>query len=238
MLDNKIEAIRGCYLFSGADLASLSALASASRVVRSGKGSTIFLEGDEADGLRVVLKGLVRIWIADRDGRELTLALLEPGETFGEIALLDSLPRSANATALEPTECLLTPPAALDIALAEDPKLARHLIQLQCEVLRRNTSAIGALAFLGLDVRLTQKLCDLALAHAVIDGGRAEFQRRFSQTDLAQMLGVTREAVNKRLSALAHDGLIAQADGRLVINDLPALAARVQSTTGMAVGAR
>lgn len=233
MLERKIDAIRGCHLFSEADAPSLSSLAQASRVVRSSKGSTIFMEGDEADGLRVVLSGLVRIWIADRDGRELTLSLVEPGETFGEIALLDGLPRSANANAIEPTECLLTPPAALDLALAEDPKLARHLIQLLCEVLRRNTEAMGAFAFLGLDGRLTQKLHDLALAHAVIDDGRAEFQRRFSQTDLAQMLGVTREAVNKRLGALAHDGLITQADGVLAIPDLSALAARAQSAAGL-----
>ena len=234
MLERKIAAIKGCHLFSGAARESLEPLARASQEVRSKKGSTIFMEGDEADGLRVVLSGLVRIWIADLDGRELTLALMEPGETFGEIAILDGLPRSANATALEATECLLTPLPALDMALAEDPRLARHLIQLLCEVLRRNTVDMGAFAFLGLDVRLAQKLQDLAVAHAVIDDGRAEFRRRFSQTELAQMLGVTRESVNKRLAALTLDGLITQTDGLFSIPDLAALAARAQSATELA----
>lgn len=228
MADNKYTAIRGCYLFSGADEASLSLLANASRLVPYKRGSTIFQQGDEADGLRIVLSGLVRISIADADGRELTLALVEPGEAFGEIALLDGLPRSANATALEATECLVTPKTALDGALAHDLSLARHLIELLCELLRRNTEAIGAFAFLGLDGRLAQKLHDLALSHAVIDGQRAAFQRRFSQTEVAQMLGVTREAVNKRLAALGHDGLIELTDGVMTIPDLGALAARAQ----------
>ncbi|WP_088622777.1 Crp/Fnr family transcriptional regulator [Oceanicola sp. 22II-s10i] len=236
MPDQKIEAIQSCYLFSEADRQGLSALAQASRMVRSAKGTTIFQEGDEADGLRVMLSGLVRIWIADQEGRELTLALVEPGETFGEIAMLDGLPRTANATALEDSECLVTPSGALDAALAQDTKLARHLIQLLCELLRRNTETMGAFAFLGLDGRLAQKLHDLALSHATVSGGRAQFQRQFSQTDLAQMLGVTREAVNKRLKALTHDGLIQQTEGLIAIPDLGALAARAQSATGLAKG--
>ena len=233
-LDQRKEQVRGCYLFAGASDHTLAILAQASRQAVNAKGNAIFMAGDEADGVHVVLSGLVRIWIADAEGRELTLALVEPGETFGEIAMLDGLPRSANATALEKTECLITPTSALDAALEADALLARHLIQLLCELLRRNTEAMGAFAFLGLDGRLAQKLHDLALSHAVIEGQRASFQRRFSQTDIANMLGVTREAVNKRLSALAHDGLITQTDGAITIPDLAGLAARAQSAAGLA----
>ena len=92
---------------------------------------------------------------------------------------------------------------------------------------------MGAFAFLGLDGRLAQKLHDLALSHAVVEGGRATFQRRFSQTELAQMLGVTREAVNKRISALAHDGLIGLTDGLISIPDLGALAERATRAAGL-----
>ena len=170
------------------------------------------------------------------EGRELTLALLEPGEVFGEIALLDGLPRSANATAIEKSECLLTPASAFSAALMHDHQLAVHLIELLCEMLRRNNEAIGAFAFLGLDGRLAQKLHDLAMAHAVLDDGAARFTRRFSQLDLAQMLGVSREAVNKRLSIFAHDGLVLQTDGLFEIPDLSALSARANASAGLAKG--
>lgn len=233
---DKSEAIRACHLFAEARPETLAALAQRSAIGRHAAGSTLFMEGDEADGLRVVLDGLVRIWIADDEGRELTLALLEPGEPFGEIALLDGLPRTANATAVEPTTCLLTPAAAFDAALLADPQLARQVIRLLCEILRRNTEAMGAFAFLGLDARLSQKLQELAMAHAEIDGPAARFTRRFSQTDLARMLGVTREAVNKRLGALAHDGLIGLEDGLLRIPDLGELAERARRAQSLSRG--
>ena len=230
---DRSEAIRACHLFAEADEATLANLARRSSITRHAAGGAVFMAGDEADGLRVVLEGLVRIWIADDEGRELTLALLEPGEPFGEIALLDGLPRTANATAAEATTCLLTPADAFDAALSADSKLARQVIRLLCEILRRNTEAMGSFAFLGLDARLAQKLHDLAMVHATLDGAAARFTRRFSQTDLARMLGVTREAVNKRLSALAHDGLIQLEDGLFRIPDLGELAERARSAQSL-----
>ncbi|MBW8640096.1 Crp/Fnr family transcriptional regulator [Hoeflea sp. WL0058] len=234
MDQNTIAAIRSCYLFAGADQDSVAALARSSRIVSYPAGSTIFMEGDESDGLRVVLSGLTRIWIADADGRELTLALMEPGDPFGEIALLDGLPRTANATVIEATECLFTSQEVMVDLLVRDPRLARHLIQLLCEILRRNTEALSGFAFLGLDGRLAQRLHELALAHAEIEGSRARFTRKFSQTDLAQMLGVTREALNKRLKTLVHDGLVKQANGMIAIPNLAALAARAKTAEKLA----
>lgn len=231
-----IDTIRRCHLFSGADATSHVALAEASRKLKLRRGSALFVKGDEPDGLYMVLSGLIRIWISDADGRELTLALLEPGEIFGEIALLDGLPRSANATAIEASECLLTPAAAFSTVLERDHRLAVHVIELLCEMLRRNNEAIGAFAFLGLDGRLAQKLHDLAMAHAILSDGAARFTRRFSQLDLAQMLGVSREAVNKRLSIFAHDGLVVQADGMFEIPDLAALSDRATASAGLAKG--
>lgn len=234
MRQETADAIRKCHLFAGADDRSVAALAKASGLVKFGPGQHLFMAGDPPDGLYVVQSGLVRIWIADAEGRELTLALMEPGDPLGEIALLDGLPRTANATALEPTACLLTPRAALDAALEDNMPLARHLIDHLCEHLRRNTTEMGAVAFLGLDSRLAQKLHDLALAHGEIDDtGAARFTRRFSQSDLAQMLGVTREAVNKRLGAFVHDGLILRRGSETTVPDLAALADRARAGEGL-----
>jgi CRP-like cAMP-binding protein len=224
--DEKIATLARADVLAGLEARSLATLARGSRAVGHAAGEVLFLAGDAPDGLRVVLSGLVRIWISDAEGRELTLALLEPGDAFGEIALLDGLPRSAGASAVEAGACLLLPVAGFGRALEADPALARHLVGVLCGMLRRNTEALGAFAFLGLDGRLAQKLHDLAADHAVAEGAGARFVRRFSQGDLARMLGVSREAVNKRLKALAHDGVVRLEDGLLRVPDLDALAAR------------
>lgn len=232
---SKTEAIRRCHLFAGIDPASLAPLAEASSVQSYAPGATIFMAGDEADGLRVVLSGQVRIWMSDREGHELTLAFLDCGDSFGEIALLDTLPRTACATAREATVCLFLPASAMQTALSRDPELARHLVLSLCELLRRNLGIISGFAFVDLGARLARKLHELATDHAAITGKEAHFSRRFSQTDLAQLLGVSREAVNKRLRGLEHDGLVAQDKGQLVILDLPRLARRAEAeeTHGM-----
>ena len=223
------HALSDCYLFTGADPQSILALTAASHVLTSPTGKTLFQTGDAANGLHIVLSGLVRIWIADSDGRELTLALLEAGDPFGEIALLDGLPRTANATVVERSECLVLPCRAMETVLARDPALARHLIQLLCELLRRNTQTIGGFAFSGLGGRLALKLYELALSYGKLESNNARMTRRFSQSDLASMLGVTREAVNKRMAALAHDRLVFVEDGYIVVPDLAALAARANT---------
>lgn len=233
--DEKEAVLRKCYLFADLAPESLAPLAHASSIRVIQPGTEIFAAGDRVDGLRVVISGQVRLWIADREGRELTLHFAEPGDSFGEIALLDKLPRSATATAFETSRCLLLPVAAVETALAADPAVARHLILSLCTILRRNIDTIGGFAFSGLDARLARRLYDLAQNHAEIDGQTARFTRHFSQTDLAQLLGVTREAINKKLRALEHDGLVLRDGGSLSLPDLHGLAARAElgSTIGL-----
>jgi len=228
LADERAATLRKCHLFSGLAPESLAPLAQASSIRVTQSGVEIFAAGDTVDGLRVVISGQVRLWIADREGRELTLLFAEPGDPFGEIALLDGLPRSAAATALETTRCLFLPVSAVETALAADPAFARHLILSLCELLRRNVETISGFAFSGLDARLAHRLYDLAHDHAEITGQSARFTRHFSQTDLAQLLGVTREAVNKKLRALEHDGLVLRNGTTLSLPDLPALAARAE----------
>ncbi|WP_162530010.1 Crp/Fnr family transcriptional regulator [Stappia sp. BW2] len=223
------DVIRECYLFSNIDEGSLDLLSRLSTIARYEAERSIFAAGDEPDGLRVIISGSIRIWISDAEGRELTLALLEQGDPFGEISVLDKLPRTANATALEKSECLFLPTDAMEIALDNSPQFAHHLIQLLCEILRRNTEAMGSFAFLGLDGRLAQKLLDLAMTYAEQKDDGAYFKRKFSQNELAHMLGVTREALNKRLNALAHDGMITLTNGLISIPDVKALATRASA---------
>lgn len=209
--------IAGCFLFEGAPPEAIERLRAASSVAHSSKGTAVFSEGDESDGLYIIASGLVRVWIGEPDGREFTLGLLEPGDALGEIALLDGLQRTANATAMEDTRAILIRRAGFMEALKDQPDLALHLIELLCERLRRNTEDLSGFAFQDLQRRLARKLCDLAMAHGALDGDRVVFNRVFSQSDLATMLGAGREAVNKRLANWAQKGWVKVVSGKLEI---------------------
>lgn len=226
-LTYKVAIIRQCYLFCDARDDSLRRLAAHSQIETVPKRRDIFSAGDASDGLRILLSGLVRIWINDAEGRELTLNLIEAGDAFGEIALLDRSERSANATAVDEARFLMLRQAGFDAVLADDPALARHLIALLCERLRANTEDLFGFAFQDMEARLARKLYDLALSHAEMSGDNAaRFTRKFSQSELAAMLGATREAINKRLAALSGQGIVAVDGGWLTILDLEALRQR------------
>lgn len=227
-MEEKDRILRACFLFSGASSDSLAPIVQASGTESFHRGAEIFAAEDPADGLRIVLSGQVRIWMADTQGRELTLNFLGEGDAFGEIALLDGLPRTSNASAVEATKCLFVPKSAMERAIADDPSFAQQLILSMCELMRQNLGTISGFAFEGLDSRLALALYNLAFDHAEIDGNTARFQRKFSQTDIAQLLGVTREAINKRFKALESAGLIEVEAGRIVIHDMQALSERAE----------
>ncbi len=224
--DMMVEAIQSCFLFGAADRRTVARIAKAARIIPFRAGEMLFATGDPADGLRIILSGLVRVWIANESGKELTLSLLEPGDPFGEIALLDGLPRTANATGLEAGDCLFIPENVVDLMLDQDREFSRHIIHLLCEILRRNTDVIGGFAFKGLDARLARLLFDLVTAHGVEKAGEMHLKRKFSQTELGQSLGVTREAVNKRLTPLVHDGVVRMAEGHIIVSDMDELRER------------
>jgi len=218
-----IDSIRSCYLFEEMSDEVVERLASICQVETVSKRHSIFEAGDEPDGLRIVIEGLIRVWINDEDGQELTITLVEPGDALGEISLLDGQLRSANASAIEKSKVVFLSRSAFEQVLDENPAFARQLIILLCEMLRRNTSDLSGFAFDDLQVRLSRKIHELAFAHATIADGKASFERTFSQTELANMLGATREAINKRLAIMSQMKLISIEKGRITVPRLDLL---------------
>ena len=212
--------IRRSFLFREVPQPILERLSGLSVTRQLARRETLFNRGDEGDALYAVVEGLVRIWVGSDSGKELTFSMMEPGDVFGEIALLDGLPRTANATAQETTLLLVMQRSAFLSVLENEPTLARHIIELLCERIRLKTELLSDFAFADLPVRLARKLGDLVMAHGEINSNAARLGRRFSQTELAQMLGVSREAINKQLSAWSHKGLVSTEDGGLTILDL------------------
>lgn len=189
-------------------------------------GATLFSRGDEADGLYGVMRGQVRISSVGSDGRELLVAMFEPGAWFGEISMFDDLPRTHDATAQGASELLLIPKQAFRQLLADDPGLYPHFLRMLCRKLRRSFGYIDSAAFLPLKGRLAYRLAELADLHGHAWGdGRIEIGLHLPQEELARMISATRPSVSRVLKSLEAEGSIELAYGRITICNLPRLRA-------------
>jgi CRP-like cAMP-binding protein len=227
-VDNRATLLRGSYLFHGLDAEVLGRVAQLAMPRDLAAGTPLFWQGDEGDALYGVTAGLVRIWLTGPDGKELTLNLMEPGDFFGEIALLDGLPRSANASALSDSRLIAIKRRDFLGLLEREPRLAQHLIELLCERLRITTDRISDAVFLDLASRLAKTLDALATAHGRTTDKGTLIDAKLSQSALAQLLGVTREAVNKQLKIFAKAGLVTTMGGKMVVLNAAGLRERGQ----------
>jgi CRP-like cAMP-binding protein len=192
----------------------LRALASRGKVRRYLRGATLFREGDRGDSLHVVIEGAVRITVGSPRGEEATVALLGPGEFVGDLALLDGLPRSANALALEATKTLVVTRDDFRRWLSERPKASLALLEALSQRVRRTDEVLADLTFLPLPSRLAKRL--VALSTDRQDPGP---KLRITQAQLASMLGVSRESVNKQLNEFEKLGWLKLGRGSITLVD-------------------
>jgi CRP/FNR family transcriptional regulator, cyclic AMP receptor protein len=221
-----VDSLRRCALFAHVDDDGLTALAELTRRRRYRRNEVIFHQDDVGDSLHIVAEGAVKIVLPSQEGEEAIIATLKPGDFFGELALLDGSPRSTTATALEQTETMALPRDQFLRLLSDDPTLVTALLRALSGELRRLTGHVEELHFLDLAGRLTMRLVRLARGADASARGRVELNWPFTQSDLAAMIGGTRQSVNKLLSGLVDEGLLTIDRETLVINDLAALEAR------------
>jgi CRP-like cAMP-binding protein len=195
-------------VFSGLDPDELRRLAGIAREITLPPGGTLFSQGEESDGLYIVMTGIVRIYLTADDGREATISLLEDGEMIGEISLIDGLPRSAGAAALTETRLVFIPHRSFCDLLDSSTKLARQVLLMLCERLRAANGQVDQAIFHDLRYRLVVLLRQIAVIHGRIEKDMAVVDLDLTQGMLAQMLGASREAVNKQLRALAKEGRV------------------------------
>jgi CRP/FNR family transcriptional regulator len=209
--------------------ADLKALASKGRVRSYRSGAVIFGQGERGDSLHVVVSGAVRVNVLSATGEEATLALLGPGECVGDLSLLDGRPRSASAVASGTTKTLMVTRNDFAQWLATRPKAGLALLETLALRVRRTDEALADLAFLDLPRRLAKQLLELARAHPEVQsaGQGGGMRLRITQAELAAMLGVSRESVNKQLNALAREGVLQLGRGSVTLLDMKALADQV-----------
>jgi CRP/FNR family transcriptional regulator len=202
-----MDPVRGSLpLFAALDDASVQALAQVQSTRAVDRGRVIFREGEAGDRLFVVLDGKIKITQAVSDGRENLLSVLGPGEMFGELSLFDPGTRTATAAAV--TDCRL---ASLDHddlrpLLTGRPEVATHLLQALARRLRRTNEALADLVFSDVPGRVAKALLELADKFGQPDGAGVVVEHDLTQEELAQLVGSSRETVNKALSDFAGRG--------------------------------
>jgi CRP-like cAMP-binding protein len=204
-------------LFRDASPALLDGLMKFATVKHFQPNDEIFAKGDPGNALCGVLAGRVCIYTVSSEGEEAILNILEPGEMFGEIALLDGGPRTASARAMKSVDLLQIHRDHFVPFLHDHPELGVSILPVLCGRIRMNVEFIEDTVFLHLPARLAKRLLSLAEVHGKPDPKGVRLAFKLSQQDLAHMIGATRERVNKELGIWRERGLVAVEDGMIII---------------------
>ena len=215
--DAKREALLASPLFVAMKPAELDEILKFASERRFRRGQTIFQRGDNGSALMAVLRGRVRISSVSSDGKEVTLNVINPGEIFGEIALLDGNPRSADATAIEDTLLLLVERRHFVPFLRNNEDLYLRLLAVLCSRLRRTSMALEEIALFDLPVRLARVLLKLAEDYGRTAGVGTRIDLKLSQRDLSNLVAASRESVNKQLRTWRESGAVDMEDGFIVL---------------------
>lgn len=219
--------LQGSPLFRGLAPATLDRITALAAQRSYRRGEILFSAGDAGDALFGVVSGRIRISTGNADGREIFLNIMEPGDTFGEIALLDGGPRTATATAIDASELVSLRREPLFGLLEKEPRTALELLRLCGERLRWTSGLLEDAALLDAPARLAKRLLSLCKLHGEdAAGGRAV---KISQEELANFLGVTRQAVNGQLQEWKAKGWVGLGRGTVVLHDAAALTRQVNA---------
>lgn len=220
---DKVAVLAGHFLLRDLPREDLDKLVAYARVVRHPAHRVLFQKGDPGDGMMAVITGRVKIRCYSADGKELVLNVIRQGELFGEIALLDAKPRTADAVTMEPCELLVLERRDFLPFLADRPAACLHLLSVLCARLRQTSQQLEDALFLDLQPRLARCLVRLAERFGkTVDTG-IQIDVRLSQQELAAFVGMTRESVNKQLSIWRRDGVVGFSAGTVTIHDLAEL---------------
>ncbi|HVE97700.1 MAG TPA: Crp/Fnr family transcriptional regulator [Mycobacteriales bacterium] len=208
--------LRSVPLFAGLGDGDWAALSARLATVRVRRGDAVFHEGDAGDCLFVVLEGKAKISRTAQDGRENLLAVLGPGDLLGELSLFDSLDRTATAAAI--TDLTLSRLGERDFHsyLDDRPAVARALLRVLARRLRDTNAAMADLVFTDVPGRVAKALLGLADRFGTATADGCLVQHDLTQEELAQLVGASRETVNKALSDFANRGWL-RLDGRSVV---------------------
>jgi len=192
------------------------------------KGDILFQKGDEGTALYAILRGCIKIIVTTPVGDKITVAILNDGDFFGEMALLDGMPRSADAVALEETQLAVLDRNDFLMFLSQHEHAVRAILRTLSIRLRKTDDLLSEICFLSLSARLAKRLLELAHGESADREDVSILTMRMTQKELSNLLGVSRESVNKELKTLRDKGIVSTARSKIVILDQERLKKRAK----------
>lgn len=224
---NPEEFLRQVSLFHSLRPEDIQRLCSSIRTQSLEKGEVLFRKGSKGTVLYIIKKGRIKIVLPSRSGDEVILAIFSETDFFGEMALLDGIPRSADAVALEASELFILSRSDFLTFLMDNRNAIQSILASLSMRLRKTDDHLEDTCFLNISGRFAKKLIELAETYNPEDDGPLSIDLDLTQSELASMIGATRESVNKELRRLREKGLITTMGNRIQIINLERLQRRI-----------
>ncbi len=190
------------------------------------KGEVLFRKGGDGDALYIIKQGKIKISLISHLCDEVVLAIFSECDFFGEMALLDGMTRSADATAIEPTELFALDRQDFLAFLMHNDKAVQAILKSLSQRLRHTDDLLEDTCFLQISARFAKKLVELSGVHGHQRDGKVFIDLALTQKDMASMVGTTRESINKELRILREKGLVSIQDNSIVVHNMERLRRR------------
>jgi CRP-like cAMP-binding protein len=225
-LKNEDESVRKAPLFTALDDASAASLRASMSGVKLSRGQTLFKEGDAGDRLFVVVNGKLKLGTTSNDGRENLLSILGPGDMFGELSLFDPGPRTATATAVVDSKLLALANDQVIGWVKEHPQVSLQLLGRLAQRLRKANDVLSDLVFADVPGRVAKAIIELGERFGTKKDDGLYVNHELTQEELAQLVGASRETVNKALADFATRGWIKLEPRAVIVLDYERLVKR------------
>ena len=225
-LKNEEDAVRKAPLFTAIDDASAASLRASMSGVKLSRGQTLFKEGDAGDRLFVVVDGKLKLGTTSNDGRENLLSILGPGDMFGELSLFDPGPRTATATAVVDSKLLALANDQVIGWVKEHPQVSLQLLGRLAQRLRKANDVLSDLVFADVPGRVAKAIIELGERFGTREDDGLHVNHELTQEELAQLVGASRETVNKALADFATRGWIRLEPRAVIVLDIERLVKR------------
>ncbi len=213
----KFRVLAAHWLLEGFDQEELERIERHVRVQRHRANDVIFEKGDPGIGMMAVLQGRIKIRVTSPDDREMVLNIIDEGQVFGEIALLDGKERTADAVAMMPSELLVLDRRDFIPFFGRHPETCMKLIEVLCQRLRQTSEQLEDAVFLLQSARLGKTLLRLAEKYGQEIGDGVRIDLKLSQREFGNLVGIRREAMNRQLAEWRESGLITVDGGYITI---------------------
>ncbi len=221
MMRRYMDNLRNVSLFSTLNERDMEVISKIIFINTYAKGEVIFQEGEKGDSLYIVLKGQVKVCLYDEDGREYILAAIGKDGFFGELALIDELPRSANVITLEDSELLIIRRHDFTRLLMENPTITIAILKVLSRRLREADERIKWLAFLSVEGRVLKYLLGIGEKEGVKVKDYIIIEKGPKQIDIASSCGCSRETVSRMIKSLVKKGILSVRKRQYTLNAVP-----------------